>query len=503
MSASEPTSVQLRIDSGAIKGVESADGKVRVFKGIPYAAAPVGPLRWKPPQPVLPWEGVRPAVEFGARAMQDHIWDDMFFFDPGPSEDCLYLNVWTPALGGSRPVMVWFHGGGYTIGSGSWPLYDGTNLARRGDVVVVTVNHRLGSLGYLHLGEICGEAFASSGNVGMLDCVAVLEWVRDNAQAFGGDPGNVTIFGESGGGAKVSTLLAMPAARGLFHRAAIQSGPGLQARTVEQATRHACKLLEILGIDEQRATALWDVPPDKLVEAQTELGMRGFGPVVDDAVLPDHPGRALRNGTAADVPILVGCNKDEASMGLQPFLEDPSKLDDAAFRERLEVYGEHADELVRTYEELFPDASRADLLCAIQTDGGMRMGSIRLAEARLSGGTAPVFMYFFRWEAGALRSAHGFEIMFVFDNVGRTTRREVSSSRAELSSRMSEAWLAFARSGDPNHPGLPRWPAYTTPDRATMVFDRGVCWIDDDPSGPAREVWEKIGPVARASVLGG
>ena len=291
----------VKTTAGAVRGAR--DGGIEIFKGIPYAAPPVGPLRFRRPAPAAPWDGVRDALEFGPSCPQPPERPEGWAPEPSLSEDCLYLNVWTPGTGEGerRPVMVWMHGGGYSIGSGSWPVYDGTALARRGDTVVVTLNHRLGILGYLHLKELAGPEFASSGNAGMLDLVAALEWVRDNIAAFGGDPGKVTIFGESGGGAKVSTLIAMPAARGLFHRAAIQSGPGLRVKPPEQAAELARTIAgEICGgaFDLQKMQA---APVERLREAQGKLGRSAvfaFSPVLDPEVIPEHPGDAIRNGTA-------------------------------------------------------------------------------------------------------------------------------------------------------------------------------------------------------------
>lgn len=496
------TEVIATTGSGRIRGFD-ADG-IKTFKGIPYAAPPTGERRFRPPQPVEPWTGVREALEYGPSSPQPTQRPPGWAHEARESEDCLYLNVWTPGVGdgGRRPVMVWIHGGGYAIGSGSWPLYDATALARRGDAVVVTLNHRLGALGYLHLGEIAGEDFAASGNNGMLDLVAALEWVRDNIAELGGDPGNVTIFGESGGGSKVSMLLTMPSARGLFHRAAIQSGPGLRATPVEAATRSARSLLESLGVSESRIGELWALPAERFVgagrrrpeqgasNARAASGERGsdamrFSPVLDGTVLPAHPGDALADGSAADVPVIVGCNRDE-------FGGAPEDLDEAGLRERLARFGEdNVQEIMNVYKDLFPDAPPWQILTFVNTDSGMRAGSIRLAEQKLKGSATPVYMYFFTYELGG-RAGHGYEIAFVFDNVGRDAATRPSPARQQLADTMSEAWLAFARSGDPNHARMSPWPAYTLPDRPTMIFGRGDSAVVNDPSGPARELWQRI-----------
>jgi para-nitrobenzyl esterase len=420
------------------------------------------------------------------------------------------LNVWSGGLGGAnRPVLVWFHGGGYAIGSGSWPTYEGANLARRGDAVVVTVNHRLGALGYLHLGELAGPGYESSGNVGMLDLVQSLEWVRDNIARFGGDPDNVTIFGESGGGAKVSTLLAMPAARGLFHRAAIQSGPGLRVQPVEAASALASKFLAELGVGADQLEQLASLPVEQILAAQQAIlpggaaARGGFAPVLDGAAVTAHPGDALADGSAPDVPLLVGCTRDEATLFLagDPKFLEPDSMDRTALERRLDRFGlgQERDRILATYAANRPNDSELDLLVAILTDQMMRLPSIALAERKLSGGSAPVFMYLFTWSAGPLRSAHGFEIPFVFDNVGGEVMA-ATPTRQILAGEMSEAWLAFARHGDPVHDGLADWPAYNVETRPTMIFDRGGSHAENDPWGEDRRAWDGITP--RSSLTG-
>ena len=506
------TDAIVEVQQGRLRGLV-ADG-IAAFKGVPYAASPAGEKRWLPPGPVEPWAGVRDATDFGPSCPQPADRPPGWAHESLEDEDCLVLNLWTLAAGdgGRRPVMVWFHGGLYSIGSGSWPVYDGAALARRGDVVVVTVNHRLGPLGYLHLADIGGTAYASSGNAGMLDLVASLEWVRDNIGAFGGDPSNVTIFGESGGGAKVSTLLAMPTARGLFHRAAIQSGPGLRAQEPEEAADRAARLLSELGVAprEGALAALHAMPAERLVAAQQAIfprpsaagagapggaggRMPGLGPVRDGSILPSHPYAALADGTAADVPVLIGRNRDEATMFMaaDPVLAHPDELDEAGLRRRLSGLGPKAEELLAGYRKARPEATPLDLLIAIRTDAFMGRGTVVFAEQKLKGGPTPVFMYLFCWASGLLRAAHGYEIAFVFDNARPPVMRP-SESRTELAARMSEAWIAFARGGDPNHAGLPKWPAYSLDERATMVFDRGECKVENDPSAVERRIWESV-----------
>jgi len=506
------TDVTVEVHHGRLRGV--SEHGVAAFKAIPYAASPAGVHRWLPPRPVEPWAGVRDAAGYGASCPQPAERPPGWAHEEREDEDCLVLNVWTlaPGDGGRRPVMVWFHGGLYSIGSGSWPVYDGAALARRGDVVVVTVNHRLGPLGYLHLAEIGGEAYAGSGNAGMLDLVASLEWVRDNIEVFGGDRANVTIFGESGGGAKVSTLLAMPGARRLFHRAAIQSGPGLRVQERDEAADRAARFLSELGIapGPGALAALQAVPAERLVAAQQALfprpsaagagapggqgaRMPGLGPVLDGTIVAAHPYVALADGTAADVPVLIGRNRDEATMFMaaDPVLTHPDQLDEAGLGRRLSTMGPKAEALLAGYRQARPGATPLDLLVAIRSDAFMGRGTVVFAEQRLKGGTQPVFMYLFCWATGPLRSAHGYEIAFVFDNA-RPPVMKASESRTELAARMSEAWIAFARDGDPNHAGLPKWPAYSLDERATMVFDRGGCKVEDDPFGAERLLWETV-----------
>lgn len=478
---------------GKVQG--QVTGGVASFKGIPYAAPPVGALRFQPPAPASPWTGVRDALDYGPSCPQPSARPQGWSQEPSLSEDCLYLNVWTPGAddGAKRPVMLWLHGGGYSIGSGSWPVYDGSALARRGDVVVVTVNHRLGILGFLDLREQGGAEFGASGNAGMLDLVAALKWVRDNVAAFGGDSSNVTIFGESGGGAKVSTLLAMPGARGLFHRAIVQSGPGLRVRVPNQAAELTSSVISDLGIAAGDVRALQALAVEKLSEAHAKLGRAAtfaFSPVLHKVDLPEHPGRAMKNGTAADIPMIIGTNRDEATLFLaRNGAQGAGSLDEDGLRKKLAMLGDAAPATIDAYRATRPGASPYDVLVAIESDRMMRVPSIELAERKLAGGKAPVYMYLFRWASGPLGSAHGFEIAFAFDNA-RPPVMAASEGRQALADRMSEAWLAFARSGNPDHAGIPTWPAYSTAERATMIFDRGLASVEHDPCGDDRKAWD-------------
>jgi para-nitrobenzyl esterase len=421
--------------------------------------------------------------------------------EPEPqSEDCLVLNVFSPAADeAARPVMVWFHGGAWTVGSGAGPMYGGSRLAVRGDVVVVTVNHRLGYLGFLYLAELGGGEYADSGNVGALDMRAALEWVRDNVAVFGGDPGNVTIFGESGGGWKICTLLGMPSASGLFHRAVVQSGPLLRAVEPGAATAVAKEMMTKVGA--ASVEELVRAPVDEIIAAQDEILGNALGegaplgPVLDGRTMPHHFFDPEPAPSTLDVPLLIGSCRDEMtlfSIGL-----DPERFSERALgRAARERFGDAWEEALAVYRNERPDASPFDLYIAMASDR-FRVGSIRIAERRAATGPAPVYMYRFDYEStafgGRLGAAHGIDIGFVFDNLaaGGLGIVEHTPDAQELADRTSEAWLAFARGGDPNHPGLPTWPRYDALRRSTMIFD-DECHVVDDPNAAERRAWDDI-----------
>ncbi|MEO7021026.1 MAG: carboxylesterase/lipase family protein [Ktedonobacteraceae bacterium] len=488
--------------------VETTLGKVRgattdgisVFKGLAYGADTSGRNRFRPPVKPEPWTGVRDALLFGDRSPHPTSGPGLSEPPTEPeSENCLCLNVWTPGVGDGRkrPVLFWCHGGGFTVGSGAEPRSYGTNLARRGDAVIVAVNHRLGPFGYCYLGQLANEEYPASGNVGQLDLVAALEWVRDNIAAFGGDPGNVTIFGESGGGAKVGALMAMPSAVGLFHRAIMQSGPGLRATEPERATQTAERFLKELGVSATDTQGLSSVTTAQILAANARAnpdGRLGWAPVFDGYVLPNHPFEPVAPAISANIPLMIGTTKDEATGFL---MGDPAvrTLDEAALHTRVEVFAkERTDALIAAYHHTYPHVSVTDLYMTIATDQMMRINSITVAERKYAQHAAPVFMYLFTWETpafnGLLKSCHALEIPFVFDTVEQGSDFIGDSPECTtIAENMSEAWLSFARDGVPSYRGIPTWPAYTPETRATMFFGT-ECHVVNDPGGEVRQAWD-------------
>jgi para-nitrobenzyl esterase len=474
---------------GQLRGERLADRGVNVFRGVHYGQSTAGAARFKAPQRVAKWQGVKDAVKFGAACPQG---GDVGRRVSGSnellphSEDCLVLNVWTPGVGDNkqRPVMVWFHGRGFYAGAGSEPLYDGARLAKRGDVVVVTVNHRLNVFGYLYLGKVGGKDWQTSGNAGVQDMQLALEWVRDNAAAFGGNPGNVTIFGESGGGAKVSTLLGVPSAKGLFQRGIIESGARAKGQPQALAAKNAETVMAKLNV--KTVAELQAVPMDKLLAAVTTTGRTtpDFGPVVDGQYLPADMFAPVAAPSAHNVPIIVGTNRDEYALYAR---EHPigSKMTDAQLREDLAPsFGANAEAMIAAYKKSRPQATPWELMIGIRSNR-FHIGAIRLSE--VASQAAPVYMYSFDFEPTALKAAHGAEIPFVFSNA--TANPNARPGAKAVEDAMSEAWLAFARAGDPNHAGLPVWPKYDAKTRATMVFNT-TTQVVNDPRASERLVWE-------------
>lgn len=496
-----PQAKYVEVDTafGRVRGAD-ADG-VKTFKGIPYGASTAGRNRFMPPVDPAKWTGVRDALAYGPSAPQR---------DPGAQppaggsglgvasaglppegEDCLVLNVWTPAVGaGKRPVMVWCHGGGFATGSGSSPVTDGANLARRGDVVVVSLNHRLNVLGFTHLGELSPE-LAQSGDVGMLDIVHALTWVRANIAEFGGDVGNVTVFGQSGGGRKVATLLAMPAAKGLFHRAVIESGATLELVERGQAQRVARELIARLGVPQRpRLFDLQAVPLAQLMRAyfatvsamNVDQMTMGFAPTVDGTAVPAHPFHPNASAVSADVPLLIGHTRTELTLGAD---DAAFALDEAGMRTRVaDLLGDASGGIVDVYRKANPQASAADLCFLIASDHRYGAPVMKIAERRAALGKGPVYLYYFRWETpldgGKFKSPHTIEIPFVFHNLDASRLTAGSPSAPALADRVSDAWLAFARAGAPSVPNLPAWPKFDAVRRATMVLDDASS-VQDDP----------------------
>ena len=409
------------------------------------------------------------------------------------NEDCLFLNVWTPATGDNkkRPVMVWFHGGGYAYGSGAWPVYDGENLSRRGDVVVVTVNHRLNVFGYLHLAELLGQDYASSGNAGMLDLVLSLEWVKDNIAAFGGDPGNVTIMGESGGGSKVSHLLAMPMAKGLFHKAIIQSGPGLTSTPADAATKIAKAILAKLGVSDYKKelSKLQSVSADELLAAVGEVGSLRFGPVIDGKVLMGHPFTPQAPAISADIPVLIGSNKDEMTIfqASEPWF---GKLSEEHLQTQVAKIPK-GPALLEAVREIYPDYSPTHLFSVISSTR-FTFGSQLLAERKAAQKKASVYMYLLAWETpvnnGMLRTPHTLDMPFMFDTVDKSLALVgPGPGPQKMADQMSSAWIAFAKTGNPNTREVPDWPPYDGVNRATMVFNL-ESKVVNDPNSSIRKI---------------
>ena len=504
--------------AGKIAGVST--GGVHAFKGVPYGAPTGGRNRFMPPQKPQPWTGVRSATDWAGRAPQlPPGWKqrpELTGLSGAPdrlaeSEDCLTLNIWTRGLndGGKRPVMVWYHGGGFSYSSANTPRLEGTNLAARHDVVVVTVNQRLNIMGHLHLADLGGEAFAQSGNAGTLDMVASLQWVRDNVERFGGDPRNVTIFGQSGGGGKVSTLLATPAARGLFHRAIVMSGAAVRLTTRERAGRLAEAVLKELGLSRAQLGDLQTMPFNQLIAAigparkmvgptdQPLFDRYDFGPVVDGKTLPGHPFDPAATEVSADVPVLVGNVKDEMAIYLAPNDKVWNRVltEDEMRAQILPVAGAATDRVIELYRGLYPGASPADRLITTLTDSNFRIRSLLLAERKVAQGRAPVWLYSFDWETpvfdGKLKSYHALDVPFVFNTIDAVNATDRVPVAHELSRRMCATWAAFARAGRPDNAAIPRWPAYTLAERSTMIFNR-ECNVAKDYGREVRLLWKDV-----------
>jgi para-nitrobenzyl esterase len=501
--------------SGRVVGLTT--GGVHVFKGIPYGAPTGGAARFMPPRPPAPWSGIHEATAYAGRSPQAAaatqrpelatVWGPVDTLPVG--EDCLTLHVWTPGLdNGKRPVMVWLHGGAFSYGSANSPRYDSVNLARRQDAVVVAVNHRLNIFGHLDLSAIGGERFSASGNAGVLDLVLALQWVRAHAARFGGDPGNVTIFGQSGGGGKVCALLAMPHAQGLFHKAIVQSGASVRFAERERTERLAHAVLKHLGLGSNEVDKLQALPLERLQEAVAPaqatlprpsrplLDRYNFGPVIDGTILPAHPFDPAAPAISDNVPVMVGGTKDESAIFLAP--------DDAVWNRRVTeeelakrmtgFAGDQASALLAYYKRRNPSDGPSDRLITAQTAATFNVRSTILAEHKAERGKAPVWTYSFDWESpafeGRLKSCHSVEVPFVFDTLHVIGERHAKSGAQALADRVSATWAAFARTGNPANPAIPAWPAYSAKQRATMIFD-DTCRVALDLDGEAWPLWRK------------
>ena len=515
--------------------VEIADGRLRgghsrgalAFKGIPYAGSITGTARFREAPPVVPWTGIRDARHLGAPSLQKakSTYGEQ---EPAYAEDCLVLNVWTPAVkdGKKRPVMFYCHGGGFATGSAGSTAQDGARLAAVYDVVVVAINHRLGLLGYLYLGELGGAEWATSGNQGMLDIVAALRWVKTNIAAFGGDPENVMIFGESGGGFKVGTLLAMPAAKGLFHKASIESGAALRRMPKDMATETARRVLKGLGIAPNELHKLADIPAEQILAIQlaAEQGQGpmtlpsdgapqpprdgrlhtagypmpgGYGPVVDGTVLPADPFHPTASPLMADIPLIVGHNRHEATF-FNMGRPETFTLDEAGLKTRLATeFAADAGKLLAVYRGAYPKATPSELYIAIASARWFGAESATAAD-RKSLQPAPVYRYRYDYESNypipgtttTLKAGHATEIAAMFFNTDQPGLEGTGAGVVEASKHMSAFWTSFARDGKPSAPGQPDWPRYTTAARPVMLIN-STCHVGNDPEGAARKVWQE------------
>jgi para-nitrobenzyl esterase len=508
MSSQEPAVVTTT--AGKLEGTFE-DG-LYIFRGVPYATPPVGELRWMPAQPLKPWSGVRQANKFGTVAPQ--LWPTTgplaAFREIEPeSEDCLFLNIWTPGLDNKkRPVMLWIHGGGFVFGSGSSVSYNNGGLARHADVVQITINYRLGEFGFLRLKDVTGGRIPATGNEGLTDQIAALKWVRDNIAAFGGDPANVTVFGESAGGMSIGCLLAMPAAKGLFHKAICESGVGTTAVSLKSANNVGENFLKLLNLKGDDAAALRALPVKQILDVDMPLKMAltrpgeaprvtVTAPVIDGENIPDLTNKMARQGSAKGIPVIVGSNRDEQKLFAigQPGL---AQMDEAALAVRLGtmIAPEYVPEIIETYRKALVKRgvkpTPQELLSAIHTNAMFRIPALELVEAQRDNGQR-AYTYIFDWVSpvmgGVLGACHALEIGFVHG----TYNDKFCGSGPEadkLSRCMQDAWVAFARTGDPSCESTGKWPEYGKK-RMTMILGKN-CHVEEAPFEDERRAWAGV-----------
>lgn len=477
--------------SGKIRGV--IQGGTHIFRGIPYGASTAGNNRFMPPRRPEPWSGVREAFQNGPTAPQLSGPINPLILNHTPTapkgEDCLVINVFTPGVndGRKRPVMVWLHGGGFATGAGTPLAFDGTDLARSGDVVIVSVNHRLNLFGFLYLSDLGGDKYADSSNVGLLDVVAVLQWVRDNIAQFGGNPGNVTLYGQSGGGLKISNLLAMPPAKGLFHKAIIESGSALKGISRDEANKTTERMLAKLSIQKDQIDELQKLPVERLLAAIDTRGSApgtpplALGPVVDGRSLPRDPFDPTAPEMSADVPLIIGSVNTEGTFFTPP--DSPLfSLDEAGMRDRLKNrYGDATEKLIELYRKEMPNATPSQIYFVITA---FPANAITQAERKVAQGKAPVYMYLFTWETpvegGRRFSPHTVELPFVFNNVAEQPEEVGNGPELQpLADKVSSAWAAFARTGVPSAAGIPKWLPYNVNERPAMVINNEWTLVND------------------------
>jgi para-nitrobenzyl esterase len=494
----------VKTTAGSVRGLVRED--IQQFWNLPYGASTAGANRFMPPQPVAAWTGVRDHFTVGTRSFQQP-----GVGEPAPvvlamnrleeeSEDCLKLNVFTPAAdNAARPVMVWLHGGGFTSGSGNYLIYDGTLLAKKEDVVVVSVTHRLNIFGFLHLADLGGDEWAGATNAGVQDLVAALQWVRDNIAAFGGDPDRVTIFGQSGGGSKVTTLMAMPSASGLMHRAIAQSGAALRGTSASDATAATERYLAKLGIDKTQLNRLREVTPQQIQQAlYSEPAIQGLGggPVIDGTVIPRNQWDPTAPQYSANVPLMAGSTATENGwVGPPEFAMEDADMQ-AQFQRLARGDAAKGQELIALYRRIYPDVRNRMLWLLAESDNTRRRNAQVLNTLKHAQGAAPSYLYYFNWYSPVhdqrMGSYHTLDIPFVFNNVDvAASMTGAGHDRYELAHVMSAAWAAFARTGNPDHADMPHWPAFNPEEFPTMVFANEV-EMRKDPNRDERLALEAL-----------